>query len=66
MDKMNVVGITKVAFKGTKEHLAVVHPDVQNGIMLLETIHWIQELKDPGNLGIKVEVSEKEMSLGEM
>jgi DNA end-binding protein Ku len=66
MQNLNVVGITKVAFKSSKEHLAVIHPDVQNGVMLLQTIHWIQELKPQGDLGVRVEVSEKELALGEM
>jgi DNA end-binding protein Ku len=65
MDKMKVVGITKIAFRD-KEHLAVVRPDPTNGVLIVQTFHWAEEIKPPTELKVAGTVSEEEMKLGEM
>jgi DNA end-binding protein Ku len=65
MEKMRVVGVTKVAFRD-KEHLAVVRPDPSNGILIIQTLHWAEEIKEPTELKVAGTVSEEEMKLGEM
>jgi DNA end-binding protein Ku len=65
MEKMKVVGITKIAFRD-KEHLAVVRPDPVNGVLILQTLHWAEEIKAPTELKVAGTVTDEEMKLGEM
>src|SRR6476659_1912310 len=55
------VGIAKVVIK-TREYLAGVKPE--DGVLVLELMHFADELADPGNLHIpkKVEVGRREMT----
>jgi DNA end-binding protein Ku len=56
------VGIAKVVIK-TREYLAGVKPE--DGVLVLELMHFADELADPGKLHIpkKVEVGQREMNM---
>jgi DNA end-binding protein Ku len=56
------VGIAKVVIK-TREYLAGVKPE--DGVLVLELMHFADELADPGKLHIpkKIEVGEREMNM---
>src|SRR5437867_4862636 len=58
----NKVGIAKVVIK-TREYLAGVKPE--DGVLVLELMHFADELADPGKLHIpkKVEVGKREMNM---
>lgn len=61
MDELGVYGIAKIAMRG-KEHLCVISPF--NGLLMLETIHWADEIRDMHELiAPSVSFSEKEMEL---
>ena len=65
MQKMGVVGITKIAFRD-REHLAVVRPNPEDGIIMIHTLHWANEVKDGTELAVKGTCSDEELKLGEM
>jgi DNA end-binding protein Ku len=56
------VGIAKVVIK-TREYLAGVKPE--DGVLVLELMHFADELADPGKLHIpkKIEVGKREMNM---
>jgi DNA end-binding protein Ku len=56
------VGIAKVVIK-TREYLAGVKPE--NGVLVLELMHFADELADPGKLHVpkKTEVGKREMNM---
>jgi DNA end-binding protein Ku len=56
------VGIAKVVIK-TREYLAGVKPE--DGVIVLELMHFADELADPGKLNIpkKIEVGKREMNM---
>jgi DNA end-binding protein Ku len=56
------VGIAKVVIK-TREYLAGVKPE--DGVLVLELMHFVDELADPGKLHIpkKIEVGKREMNM---
>ena len=58
----NKVGIAKVVIK-TRQYLAGVKPE--NGALVLELMHFADELADPGKLHVpkKVEVGKREMNM---
>jgi DNA end-binding protein Ku len=58
------VGIAKVVIK-TREYLAGVKPE--DGVLVLELMHFADELADPGKLHIpkKIEVGKREMNMAE-
>jgi DNA end-binding protein Ku len=61
MEALNSVGIAKVALKEQKEHLCVVRPFA--GMLMLQTLHWADELRDYTEIMVSANVSEKEMEL---
>ncbi len=54
-------GVAKVALKEQKEHLCVVRPF--EGMLMLQTLHWADELRDYRELAVSANVSEKELAL---
>jgi DNA end-binding protein Ku len=54
-------GVAKVALKEQKEHLCVVRPF--EGMLMLQTLHWADELRDWSELAVSANVSEKELAL---
>jgi DNA end-binding protein Ku len=64
MEKAGMVAIGKWSYRD-KEHLAVLRPF--NGVMLLQTLHYAEEIRDYGEVVVKgSEPSEKEMELALM
>jgi DNA end-binding protein Ku len=61
MEALNSVGVAKVALKEQKEHLCVVRPFA--GMLMLQTLHWADELRDFSEIMVSANVSEKEMEL---
>jgi len=61
MEALNSVGVAKVALKEQKEHLCVVRPFA--GMLMLQTLHWADELRDYSEIMVSANVSEKEMEL---
>jgi DNA end-binding protein Ku len=62
MEKTNLVAVAKLAYR-EREHLAIVRP--YDGIMLLQTIHYTDELKGYDDLISSKQpfISEKEVEL---
>jgi DNA end-binding protein Ku len=60
MEERGVVGVSKITLRD-KEHLCVVRPF--NGVLLLQTLHWGDELRDFSEITPFASVSEKEMEL---
>jgi DNA end-binding protein Ku len=56
-----VYGIAKVALKEQKEHLCVIRPF--EGMLMLQTLHWADELRDWSELSVSANVSDKELDL---
>ena len=54
-------GVAKVALKEQKEHLCVVRPF--EGMLMLQTLHWADELRDYSELAVSANISEKELAL---
>ena len=61
MEASGKLGIAKVALKEQKEHLCVIRPF--NGILMLQTLHWADELRDYSELMVSANVSDKELEL---
>ena len=62
LEKSGKVGIAKVVIK-TRQYLAGVKPE--DGALVLELMHFADELADPGKLHIpkKVEIGKREMNM---
>lgn len=60
MAELGVVAFTKVAIRD-KEQLCVIRPF--DGVLLLQTIHWADELKDNSQLAVYIPVSDGEMGM---
>jgi DNA end-binding protein Ku len=54
-------GVAKVALKEQKEHLCVVRPF--EGMLMLQTLHWADELRDYREIAVSANVSERELAL---
>lgn len=61
MEACSTYGVAKVALKEQKEHLCVVRPFA--GMLMLQTLHWADELRDFSEIMVSANVSEKEMEL---
>jgi DNA end-binding protein Ku len=61
MEACGTYGIAKVALKESKEHLCVVRPF--EGMLMLQTLHWADELRDYSELRVSANVSVKELEL---
>lgn len=60
MEELGVIGISKITLK-TKEQLVAVRPF--EGLLLLQTLHWGDELRNYDELRVSASVSDKEMEL---
>ena len=60
MEDEEVAGIAKIAIRG-REHLCAVTPF--NGVLMLETLYWADEIRDYEELKVNAQVSEKEMEM---
>ena len=60
MEQVGVVGVAKIAIR-EKEQLCAVRPF--NGVLLLQTLHWGDELRDYGELVPFASVSDAEMEM---
>ena len=60
MEEEEVAGIAKITIRG-REHLCAVTPF--NGVLLLETLYWADEIRDYEELKVNVQVSEKELEM---
>lgn len=60
MEKANVVGIAKIALR-EKEQVCSVRPF--NNILLLQTLHWSDELRDYGEITPFASVTDEEMEM---
>ena len=63
MEATGTVGVAKVAFKEAKEHLCIIRP-FEGGLML-QTLHWADELRDYSELIVSANVSPKERELAQ-
>lgn len=61
LEALGSYGVAKVALKEAKEHLCVVRPF--EGMLMLQTLHWADELRDYSELAVSANVSEKELDL---
>lgn len=62
LEKTGLVGIAKVVIRPPREHLAAVKP--LDGALILETMHFADELRDPAELDIpKAEPGSKELDM---
>jgi len=62
LEKAGLVGIAKVVIRPPREHLAAVKP--LDGALMLETMHFADELREPGELEIpKAEPGSKELEM---
>jgi DNA end-binding protein Ku len=60
MEELNLIGVAKIAVR-EKETLCALRP--QDGILILQTMHWGDELRDYGELIPFADVNEKEMEM---
>ena len=60
MEASGVVGVAKYSIR-EKEQLCVVRPF--NGILMVQSLHWADELRDYGELAVFASVSDKEMEM---
>ncbi|WJY43255.1 Ku protein (plasmid) [Streptomyces sp. P9-2B-2] len=56
------VGICKIALR-QRERLAVLRP--RHGVLVLQTLLWSDEVREPGDLGPSVPVTDREMQVAE-
>lgn len=63
MEASGVVAISKLAVR-SKEQLIAVRPF--NGILLVQALHWADEIKDYSELMISLPISDKEMQMAGM
>ncbi len=62
LEKTGLAGIAKVVIRPPREHLAILKP--LNGVLLLETMHYADELRQPNELPIPKEaIGEKELNM---
>ncbi len=61
LEAMGVYGVAKVALKESKEHLCVVRPF--EGMLMLQTLHWADDLRDYSELVVSANISDKEIDL---
>jgi DNA end-binding protein Ku len=62
LEQTGKAGIAKVVIRPPREHLAVVKP--LDGILMLETMHFANELRDPSELDVpKVSTGQKELKM---
>lgn len=61
MEASGVYGVAKVALKENKEHLAIIRPFEK--MLMLQTLHWADELRDYTELLVSANVSDKELEL---
>jgi DNA end-binding protein Ku len=55
-------GIAKFAVR-TRERLAVLRP--RHGILIVQTLHWPQEIRDPGDITSPAPITDQELDLAE-
>lgn len=60
MEECGVIGVSKIAVR-EKEQLCAVRPF--GGILLLQTLHWADELRDYGELTVFASVTDQEMGM---
>ena len=62
LEQSGLAGLAKVVIRPPREHLAMVKP--LNGILMLETLHFADELRDPSELQVtKAAVGQKELDM---
>jgi DNA end-binding protein Ku len=62
LEKTGFAGVSKVVIRPPREHLAAVKS--LDGVLVLETMHFANELRDPGELHVpKAQVGEKEVDM---
>ncbi len=62
LEKTGLAGVAKVVIRPPREHLALLKP--LNGVLLLETLHFPDELRNPAELNIpKGEIGDKELEM---
>jgi DNA end-binding protein Ku len=62
LEETGLVAIAKVVIRPPREHLAVVKP--LNDLLMMETLHFAHELRDPGDLQVpKASLHKKEMDM---
>jgi DNA end-binding protein Ku len=61
MEACGTYAVAKVCLKEQKEHLCVVRPF--DGMLMLQTLHWANELRDYSELRVSANISEKELTL---
>jgi DNA end-binding protein Ku len=62
LEKTRLAGVSKVVIRPPREHLALVKS--LDGVLVLETMHFANELRDPGELHVpKAQVGEKEVDM---
>ncbi|MEU9489412.1 Ku protein [Streptomyces decoyicus] len=57
------VAVCKVALR-SRERLAVLRP--RNGILVLHTLRWPEEIRDPGDLSSSAPTTDRELALAEL
>ncbi|GGN62013.1 hypothetical protein GCM10012285_61720 [Streptomyces kronopolitis] len=57
------VGICKIALR-QRERLAILRP--RRGVLVLQTLLWADEVREPGDLGPSVPVTDRELQLAEL
>ncbi|NUK23701.1 non-homologous end joining protein Ku [Streptomyces lunaelactis] len=57
------VGVAKIAIR-SRERLALLRP--RNGILVLQTLLWDDELRDPGDIAPSAPVTDRELELAEV
>ena len=62
MAELGVIGVAKTCFREGREHLCAIRP-TGDGCLLLQTMHWGDELRDYGDIIPFADVSEKEMEM---
>ena len=62
LDQTGLAGIAKVVIRPPREHLAMLRP--LNGVLMLETLHFVDELRDPAELQPpQTEIGKKELDM---
>ena len=62
MEALEVAGLAKVTMR-EHEHLVLISP--YNGLLMMETLHWADELRPYEDLVSKAEVSENELDMAQ-
>ncbi|EST17917.1 hypothetical protein M878_46185 (plasmid) [Streptomyces roseochromogenus subsp. oscitans DS 12.976] len=57
------IGVCKLALR-SRERLAVLRP--RNGILVCQTLHWPEEIRDPGDLSSPAPTTGRELELAEV